>query len=398
MEESTDTVQRHVPIAAKDEVKPKGPLDWLATNVFRIVISLFVPIVTFIVLYAGFIFLRDSAAPKGVIAVVAIIWGVGGVALLYLMSNWLVEKLGDTWRARIQPFVFVGPAVAILFWYLAFPAVRTFYISLFGRGGAPPLSELFTNTTLYFQQFVGLDNYIAVFTNRNMFTAFRNNVLLWIPFGALFTVVFGLIVAVLADRSKFERLAKALIFMPMAISMVGAGVIWNMIYAVNPNIGMLNAIYTGLTGSAPIAWKASAALAPWNNLFLIIVMIWLQTGFAMTLFSAAIKGIPEDLLEAGRIDGATESQIFFKIMLPFIRGTIITVTTTIIIFTLKIFDVVQVMTGGQFGTQVIATQFYREYFTNQNSGFGSAIAIVLLVAVVPVMIYNLRQFNEREAF
>jgi alpha-glucoside transport system permease protein len=127
-------------------------------------------------------------------------------------------------------------------------------------------------------------------------------------------------------------------------------------------------------------------------------MIWLQTGFAMTLFSAAIKGIPGDMLEAARVDGATEVQIFFKIMLPSISGTIITVATTVIIFTLKIFDVVMVMTGGQFGTQVIATQFYREYFTNQNAGFGSAIAIVLLIAVVPVMIYNLKQFNEREAF
>jgi alpha-glucoside transport system permease protein len=205
-------------------------------------------------------------------------------------------------------------------------------------------------------------------------------------------------VAVLADRSKFDRLAKAFIFMPMAISMVGAGVIWNMMYAVNPNVGMLNAIYTGLTGNDPVAWNASAELAPWNNLFLIVVMIWLQVGFAMTLFSAAIKGIPGDMLEAARVDGATEIQIFFKIMLPSIRGTIITVTTTVVIFTLKIFDVVQVMTGGQFDTQVIATQFYREYFTNQNSGFGSAIAIVLLIAVVPVMIYNLKQFNEREAF
>jgi alpha-glucoside transport system permease protein len=382
MEESTDTIQKHIPIAAQ-EVKPKGPLDWLATNIFRIVISLFVPIVTFIVLYAGFVFLRDSNAPKGVVAVVAIVWGVGGVALLYFVSNWLVEKLGDSWRARIQPFVFVGPAVAILFWYLAFPSLRTFWLSLFDRNG---------------ENFVGLDNYIAVFTDRNMFTAFRNNVLLWIPFGALFTVVFGLLVAVLADRSKFDRLAKAFIFMPMAISMVGAGVIWNMMYAVNPNVGMLNAIYTGLTGNDPIAWKASAELAPWNNLFLIVVMIWLQTGFAMTLFSAAIKGIPGDMLEAARVDGATEVQIFFKIMLPSISGTIITVATTVIIFTLKIFDVVMVMTGGQFGTQVIATQFYREYFTNQNAGFGSAIAIVLLIAVVPVMIYNLKQFNEREAF
>jgi alpha-glucoside transport system permease protein len=380
MQQTTNKGPKPLEVGAKD-VKTKGPLDWLVTNVFRIVISLFVPIVTFIVLYAGFLFLRDSNAPKGIVAVVAIVWGVGGVALLYVVSNWLVEKLGDPWRARIQPFVFVGPAVAILIWYLALPVVRTFYLSLFDANG---------------QEFVGLANYAAVFKNNNMLTAVLNNILLWIPFGALFTVLMGLLIAVLADRSRFERLGKAAIFMPMAISMVGAGVIWNMMYDVNPNIGMLNAFYTGLTGNKPVAW--TAANQPWNNLFLIVVMIWLQVGFAMTLFSAAIKGIPADLLEAGRVDGANEIQIFFRIMLPSIRGTLITVTTTVIIFTLKIFDVVQVMTGGQFDTQVIATQFYREYFTARNSGFASAIAIVLLIFVVPVMIYNLRQFNEREAF
>ena len=362
--------------------KSAGPLDWLITNIVRIAISLFVPLVTFVGLYLGFVFLRDSSAPKGIVAVVAIVWGVGGVALLYLVSNWLVEKLGDPWRTAILPYVFVGPAVAILIWYLAFPTVRTFYISLFDANG---------------QTFVGLKNYVAVFTDRTMFTAFRNN-LLWIIFGASACVVFGLIIAVLADRSRFDRLAKALIFLPMAISMVGAGVIWNMIYAVNPNVGLLNAVYTGLTGNVPIAWKASAALQPWNNLFLIAVMIWLQTGFAMVLFSAAIKGIPGDLLEAARVDGATELQLFFRIMIPYILPTIITVGTTVIIFTLKIFDVVQVMTGGQFNTQVIATQFYQQNFTNQNPGYGSAIAIVLLVTVIPVMVYNLKQFREGEAF
>jgi alpha-glucoside transport system permease protein len=229
-----------------------------------------------------------------------------------------------------------------------------------------------------------------------MFVAFRNNILFWIPFGALFTVVLGLLIAVLADRSKYERTAKALIFMPMAISMVGAAVIWNMIYDVNPNVGVLNFLYTSITGNDPQAW--TAANQPWNNLFLIVVMIWLQTGFAMVLFSAAIKGIPADITEAARVDGATEVQIFFRIMIPYIRGTILTVTTTVLIFTLKIFDVVQVMTGGQFDTQVIATQFYREYFTTRNSGLATAIAIVLLIFVIPVMIYNLKQFSEKEAF
>jgi len=230
-----------------------------------------------------------------------------------------------------------------------------------------------------------------------MFAAFRNNVM-WIIFGATLSVAFGLLVAVLADRSRFERLAKSLIFLPMAISMVGAGVIWNMIYNVKPSIGMINAVYTGLTGQDPIAWTASAQLQPWNNLFLIAILIWLQTGYSMVLFSAALKGIPVEVIEAGRVDGANEVQIFFKIMIPQIQGTIIAVSTTIVIFTLKIFDVVWVMTGAQFNTQVIATQFYREYFTSQNSGYGSAIAIVLLVTVIPVMIYNLRGFREREAF
>lgn len=360
----------------------KGPLDWLVTNLFRIIVAIAIPVLTFAVLYAGFIFLRDSNAPKLVIAVVAIIWGVGGVALLYTVSNLLVEGIGGQWRARIQPFLFVGPAIAILAWYLAIPTIRTLWASLFDANGV---------------NFVGLNNYIAVFADRNMFTAFRNNIL-WIVFGATFTVIFGLLIAILADRSKFESVGKAMIFLPMAISMVGAGVIFNMLYSPNPNIGLLNAIYTSITGAAPIAWKADANLQPWNNLFLIIVMIWLQTGYAMVLFSAAIKGIPTEILEAARVDGANEVRVFFSIIIPGIAATIVTVATTVIIFTLKIFDVVQVMTGGQFSTQVIATQFYREYFTSQNAGYGSAIAIVLLLAVVPVMIYNLKQFNERQAF
>jgi alpha-glucoside transport system permease protein len=366
-----------------ESAKPMGVLGKTGTFIARILLSIFVPIATFIVLYAGFMFLRESTASKWVIAIVAIIWGVGGVALLYLVSNWFVERLGDAWRGRLQPFVFVGPAIAILIWYLALPAVRTFYASLFGPDG---------------QVFVGLQNYLAVFSlapNNPMMVAFRNNIM-WIVFGATGAVVLGLLVAVLADRSRFERLAKALVFMPMAISMVGGAIIWNMMYAVNPNIGLLNSVYTSIFGRVPVAW--TAANQPWNNLFLIVIMIWLQAGYAMTLFSAAIKGIPGDMLEAARVDGASEIQVFFRIMIPCIMGTIITVATTVIIFTLKIFDVVWVMTGGQFNTQVIATQFYREYFTNQNAGYGSAIAIVLLIAVIPVMIYNLRQFRNQEAF
>jgi alpha-glucoside transport system permease protein len=220
---------------------------------------------------------------------------------------------------------------------------------------------------------------------------------MWLIFGAGLTVVLGLLVATLADRSRHEKLVKAVIFMPMAISLVGAGVIWKFIYAVKdesqPQIGLLNAIVVAF-GGEPQAWIAQ--LQPWNNLFLIVIVVWLQTGYAMVLFSAAIKSVPTELLEAARIDGAGELRIFFQIIVPSIMGMIITVTATVIIFTLKIFDVVIVMTGGNFGTDVIATQFYNQYFVNRNFGLGSTIAIVLLILVTPVVIYNLRQFRKSE--
>lgn len=364
----------------------------------RILLAAGIPLIAFYVLYQGFLFLRDSDAPRVVITLVAIVWGVGGVAILYWVFNNLVERLPDLWRIRLLPFVFVGPAIAILSWYLAIPTLRTFWISLFSRDG-PPAGLNFLEQ-LASDAFVGLSNYSAVITEKLMLESFRNNVT-WIVFGSTFSVVFGLVIAVLADRSRFERTAKSLIFLPMAISFVGASIIWNFIYEYRPvsqpQIGLLNSIVVGL-GGTPQAWPQWVDIAPWNNLFLIVIVIWLQAGYSMVLFSAALKGIPDELLEASRIDGANEMQIFFRIMIPYIRGTIISVWTTVVIFTLKIFDVVWVMTGGQFGTHVIATQFYRQSFTNRNSGFGSAIAIVLLIAVIPVMIYNLRQFREQEAF
>ena len=380
----------------------------LGTRILTLLLRIIMPVAilagAFVVMYLGFIFLRAGDAPKWLVVVVAIVWGVGGVAALYWLFNWLVERMGAEWQGRLQPFVFVGPAVAMLIWFLALPVVRTFWFSLFNRDGPPPgwldWGDLAGSFAALSTRFVGLDNYIAVFTDRLMLEAFRNNVM-WIVFGATLTVLFGLLIAVLADRSGFERLGKSAIFLPMAISFVGAGVIWNFIYEVRPvsvpQIGLLNAIVVGL-GGQPQPWPAWTAIAPWNNLFLIVIVIWLQTGYAMVLFSAALKGIPADLMEAGRVDGANEVQIFFRIMVPYIMGTIITVSTTVLIFTLKIFDVVWVMTGGQFGTDVIATQFYRQSFTARNSGYGSAIAIVLLIAIVAVMIYNLKQFREQEAF
>ncbi len=380
------------------EVRRQNLVAQVVSFIGRVLLAVAIPAIAFYVLYQGFLFLRDNQAPRSLIALVAIVWGVGGVAILYWIFNSLVEILPDEWTARLQPFVFVGPAMAILTWYLALPTVRTFWISLFDRGGPPDGLSILEQ--MRSASFVGLSNYVAVFTERLMIEAFRNNIM-WIVFGSTLSVTFGLIVAVLADRSRFEKVAKSLIFLPMAISFVGAGIIWNFIYeyrpANQPQVGLLNSIVQGF-GGQPRAWQQWVDIIPWNNLFLIVIVIWLQAGFAMVLFSAALKGIPEELIEAGRIDGANEFQIFFRIMIPYIQGTLITVWTTIVIFTLKIFDVVWVMTGGQFGTHVIATQFYRQSFTADNKGFGAAIAIILLIAVIPVMIYNLSQFRQQEAF
>jgi alpha-glucoside transport system permease protein len=386
------------------ELEERSRLSRFVAWILRFGLAVIIPIIAFVVLYYGFIFLRDSDAPRWFITIVAIIWGVGGVAALYWIFNGIVERLSDAWTHRLQPFVFVGPAIAILFWYLTLPVYRTFWLSLFDRDGFPDGFNTFNPLTwpaaIQGEAFVGLSNYVAIFTERLLQEAFRNN-LMWIIFGSTLSVALGLLVAWLADRSKMERSSKTLIFIPMAISFVGASVIWNFMYEVRPadapQIGVFNAIVVGL-GGEPQLWDKWVEIAPWNNLFLILIVIWLQTGFSMVLFSAALKGIPEETIEAARVDGASEMQTFFRIMIPSIMGTIITVWTTIVIFTLKIFDIVWVMTGGQFGTHVIATQFYRQSFTFLNKGFGSAIAIILLLTVIPVLIYNLRQFREGEAF
>ncbi len=363
---------------------PEGPLAWLATGLGRFLAIVFVPFVTFIVLWQGFIFLRDNKAPQIVMVGVAILWGVGGVALLYVVSNWLVEKLPDTLRRTIQPFIFVGPALAILAWFLAIPTLRTLLLSFKDE----------TSTV-----FTGLSNYQFALTDRIMLEAFRNN-LLWMIFGTALSVGLGLLIAVLADRSRYENIYKAIIFMPMAISFVGAGVIWKFMYTYKGEgvgineIGLINAIVTALGGQSQ-PWLSQP---PWNNFFLIIIMVWLQTGYAMVILSSAIKGIPAELLEAARVDGASEVKAFFRITIPYIQGTLLTVVTTIVIFSLKLFDIVRVMTGGNNGTNVIANEFYLQRFTYGHTGRASAIAIILLLAVVPVMIYNLRQFRERKAF
>ncbi|MDC7245886.1 MAG: sugar ABC transporter permease [Sphaerochaetaceae bacterium] len=348
----------------------------------KILISILIPLIAFVLLWAGFIFLRDSNAPQTVIAVVAIIWGVGGVALLFYVADYVVNKLPVVLAKKLQPFVFVGPALAILAWYLFIPTVRSLYLSFFG-----PRSE----------NFVGLKNYIYAFTDPTMLQAFINN-LMWIIFGTGGAVGFGLLIALLADRSKLEKVFKSIIFMPMAISFVGAGVIWRFVYAYKPpgedQVGILNALVT-LFGGNPQAWFT---LRPWNNIFLIVILIWLQTGYAMVIISAALKGVPSSIIEAGRIDGAGEIRIIRSIIIPYITSTLVTVSTTIIIISLKIFDIVFTMTNGNYGTEVIASMQYKQMFRFYDYGRGSAIAIVLVIAVIPVMWYNLKQFGKREGF
>ena len=356
---------------AKRGISLKGVLLFLGVLAANIVINGLI-----------FMFFRDSTLNPLLTALFAVLWGVIGVYLIYYSLSWAVEQFPDFTRRKVLPYIFVGPAVIVLGWLLVLPALRTFYLSFFNASS---------------DKFVGLGNYIAIFSDRLLATALRNN-LLWVFVGTLFCVAFGLLIAILADRSSYERIAKSIIFMPMAISFVAAGVIWKFVYYYQPGdeqIGLLNAIVTAF-GGEPQAWVS--LLQPWNNFFLIVILIWMQTGFAMVIFSAAIKGVPEDILEAARVDGAGEIRIFFKIIIPFISTTILTVTTTIIVFTLKIFDVVMVMTGGQYGTEVVATQFYRQFFMYRNFGYGSTLAIVLLIAVIPVIYFNLRQFRKQGGF
>lgn len=380
--------QRSVKMKRDEEqqARSSGPQAWLSTTLGRILVSLFVPLVTFVVLWQVFLFLRDAQIPLWITALLAIVWGVGGVLILFSISNYAIEQLPNVWRRRLTPFVFVGPALAILTWYLVLPTLRSLYASFFDASG---------------EGFVGLANYAYAFTSPEMIQSYRNNFLFWLIFGTAFSVSFGLLIAVLADRLDpvSELICKTLIFMPMVISGVAASVIWKFIYEFRPpgapQIGLLNGIISAL-GGQPQGWLL---LQPWNNLMLVAILIWLQTGYAMVILSAAIKGVPADLYEAGRIDGATEFQIFRSITVPSIQGALITVATTTLLGTLKVFDIVQSMTGGNFGTQVIANVQFVQLFRLVENGRAAAIAIVLLVAVLPVMYYNLRQFgNQTEAF
>jgi alpha-glucoside transport system permease protein len=322
---------------------------------------------------------------KVINTLLAIVGGVGGALVLFWLLNFLAERLPGRWEDRIKPYLYILPALAAVGVFLVYPAIQTLVYS-------------FANNTS--TKWVGLKNYSDLLGQRD-FQITLINTLLWIAIVPVVVVALGLGVASLADRlaPRGEKLSKTIIFLPMAVSGVALAAIWRFIYEVRPagqpQIGLLNAIVTKL-GHDPVAWlQLSTGKA--NTFLLMVVLIWSQVGFSMVLLSAAIKGVPDDTLEAARIDGASERQVFFRVVVPQIWGTIVTVFVTTVINVMKIFDIVYVMTGGNFNTNVIAVRFINELITNGNAGRAAAIVVMLIIAVIPIMIYQVRNFRAQEA-
>jgi alpha-glucoside transport system permease protein len=333
----------------------------------------------------AFNYLREPNANRAAVVILAIVVGAGGVFLLFWVMNRVVDLLSERFRETIRPYVFVGPALVILAVFLVYPVFNTIFISLEN-----------SNST----EFVGLENYKFVFTDVNMLRSIRNT-LGWLILVPIAAVSIGLAFATMADRlRRGEAVAKSLIFLPMAISFAGASITWQLIYSYRSqgfgsNIGLLNGIMLGL-GQEPAKWLE---LQPWNNLFLMVIMVWMQTGFAMVVLSAAIKAIPDEIIEAARIDGASELQVFWRIMVPTIIPTIVVVTTYMVINAMKVFDIVfvQAASAENNGTVVMAERMIRWFFQLNHNGRGAAVAVVLFLAVIPVMIWNMRRFREQEA-
>lgn len=312
--------------------------------------------------------------------ILTIIIGVGGCVGYFYFSNMLLDKVifpargPNTGRNinranQVRPWLFLFPAMFALGLYLAYPVVGSFWRSMFDRSGA---------------NFIGLGNYAALFAEGSFRTAVLNN-LLWVLFVPAMATFLGLLVAQLTDRLSWGNIAKSLIFMPMAISFVGASLIWKFVYSANPDIGIINSIRDsmGLTVLDPLQVRF------WNNFFLMFILVWIQTGFAMVILSAALRGIPEETIEAAIIDGANPFQVFFKIKVPQIMGTIVVVWTTITILVLKVFDIVYTMTGGNFGTHILPS--YMMTYMFRDDGRATAVAFVIMLLVLPVMIWNIRQ-------
>ena len=279
---------------------------------------------------------------------------------------------------QVRPWLFLGPALLLLFFYLFYPVVQSVILSFYGRTG---------------EEFVGLDNYLWLFQSGEFLESFRNN-MLWLIVVPTLSTFFGLIIATMTDRIWWGNIAKTLIFMPMAISFIGASIIWKFIYEYrsggDEQIGLLNALVV-FFGGEPQTW---IQIPFWNNFFLMVILVWIQTGFAMVILSAALRGIPDETIEAAVLDGASGLQIFFRIMVPQIWGTIAVVWTTITILVLKVFDIVLAMTNGQWGTQVLANQMFSWLFQGGGDyGRSAVIALVIMILVVPIMVWNIKNAN-----
>jgi alpha-glucoside transport system permease protein len=314
---------------------------------------------------------------------IVVIVGVPAATVAYIwLLEWVLGRLPYSTATRIRPWLWLLPTFLLLGFFLIYPGLNTLRISFMNARAT---------------EYIGLDNYRFAFTDPAMLSAFRNN-FLWLIFFTGGTVILGLVIAVLADRVRYETLIKTIIFLPMAISYVAAGVIWTLMYdfqpANRPQTGTINAFLMAvIPGFEPKAWLFDTSF---NNPALIIIGIWIWTGFCMVVLSAALKGIPEELMEAARVDGANEWQVFWNIILPLMMSTVAVVATTMVINVLKIFDIVYVMTNGLLNTEVVANRMYKEMFNYRHFGRASALAIVLLLATIPVMIINIRRFRRQE--
>jgi len=325
-------------------------------------------------------------------AIIVIIVGVGGCLAYFWGANKLVDLIfpargvsGSTAvdnlrrQGLVRPWLFIGPAILILGVYLIYPVISTLLYSFYDKGG---------------DNFVGFNNYRWLLGDQEFRDSLLNN-LMWLIVVPAACTFLGLIIAVLTDKIWWGTIAKSLIFLPLAISFVGASVIWKFVYEYRGDgqeqIGILNAIVQAF-GGQPQVW---ISLPFWNNFFLMIILIWIQTGFAMVILSSALRGIPEETIEAAVIDGANPFQIFWKIMIPQIWGTILVVWTTITILVLKVFDIVLTMTNGQWNSQVLANLMFNWMFRGGGDfGRGATIAIVIMIGVLPIMIWNIRQANK----
>jgi alpha-glucoside transport system permease protein len=307
-------------------------------------------------------------------------------------------------QGSVTPWLYLLPALIVMSFFIVYPMFSTVGLSLQNANATAPADAvcrpgqpcwgIFENYRFALTQELDLSSPLSALRSF-WYSSYGNNIK-WIVFMVSGTVGLGLLIAVLADRVRYEALAKAIIFMPMAISFVGAGVIWKFVYDYgtgNVQIGLLNAIITRFGGD-PVAWLQTPSI---NTFALIAVGIWMWTGFCMTILSASLKSVPSEILEAARVDGASEWAIFWRVMVPIIMPTIIVVITTMVINVLKVFDIVYVMTGGAFGTEVMATRMYRAMYINFHVGRGTAIAVVLIVAIIPFMIINIRRFRLQES-